>query len=81
MKIKVRTFAILKEKMGEEDFELEIPEGKSLAAILADLEEKFRDVRHVLESSAVAINGNLTRRDSFPSEGDEVAILPPASGG
>ena len=59
----------------------ELPQGASVAGLLAQLqaEERFRTV--ALRSAAVAVNQEYAQPAHLLADGDEVAILPPVSGG
>ncbi len=81
MKIKIKLFAILKERIGKEEFDLELSEAKSSDAILSDLATEFHEVASVLNCSSIAVNGILSHRYFLLADGDELAILPPVSGG
>jgi molybdopterin synthase catalytic subunit len=76
MRIRVRLFAGLRERVGMGENELELPEGA-----------RARDVWEVLELGpepaglAYAINRQYVDRDHGLEDGDELAIIPPVSGG
>ena len=81
MKVRVRAFAALREVLGSEDLEVELaPE-----TTVATLWEQFVDANHRLEpftdSLNFAVNHNFVSRDQKLHPGDEVAFLPPVSGG
>jgi molybdopterin synthase catalytic subunit len=81
MRIRVLLFAALRERAGCAELELELPEGSEAAAAKAALEERFpRLVSGV--RAAMAVNGEYARDGrQVLREGDEVAFLPPVSGG
>ena len=81
--IRVRLFAMLKEAAGTGELEMPLPEGgrvESLVEVLIErypaLEELFRK-RRVL----MAVNQSYAGLDTEVADGDEVAFLPPVSGG
>lgn len=84
MKIYLRLFAGLKEKVGKEYIQLDIPEGSRIQ----DLRTCFRDrgleiVERYLATSRLALNYEFVEPDldTLLQEGDEVALIPPVSGG
>ena len=81
MNIKVKMFAMLKEMTGKEEICLELNEGASCAEALLILENEYENFRVLFENSLLAINGEYTHRYATLQEDDEVAILPPVSGG
>ncbi len=82
MRITVRLFAILRQRAGADSLELELPDGASasdaLAALgtragLADLVERM--------PLRVAVNREYAEGDTLLAPGDELAVIPPVSGG
>ncbi len=84
MKIKVRFFSILKDVAGRESIELELPEGAKLRDLLEKIYSLYPDLEKISgeEVGVIALlNGNYGRLDDELGDGDEVALVPPASGG
>jgi molybdopterin synthase catalytic subunit/molybdopterin converting factor small subunit len=76
MRVQVRLFAALRERAGSGQRELELPEGASAADVWSAL--------HLGEEPAglvFAVNRAYAGRDQPLAEGDEVALIPPVSGG
>ena len=72
----VRLFAALRERAGRDALELELPEG----ATAADALEAVRE--YAAGSSLVlAVNQEYATPDTRLSPGDELAVVPPVSGG
>jgi molybdopterin converting factor subunit 1 len=76
MKVTVRLFAILRERAGSDRVELELPEG----ARVADAIDAVDDLAGGL-SLVMAVNREYAARDQPLSAGDELALIPPVSGG
>ena len=81
MTIKVKFFAILKEILGREEMILDFPPPISCGEVLAFLKNSFSDTASLLESSFVAVNGQYAECGTILGPEDEVAVLPPVSGG
>ena len=81
MKIEVRLFAVLRERIGKSVVSLEIPEGSSCSKIFSLLEDEQEGLKPLFERCALAVNGEYVDRCVSLSAGDEVTILPPVSGG
>ena len=81
MKIEVRLFAVLRERIGKSEISLEVPEGAACSDVFSLLEDEQEDLKPLLERCALAVNGEYVDRGVPLSIGDEVAILPPVSGG
>jgi len=81
LKIKVRFFASLKEIAGQSETIMDVPEDISCEHILQHLKENIPALSEILESSLVAVNGTYVQKENFVTAEDEVAIMPPVSGG
>lgn len=81
MKVKIKLFAILKEMADREETILEVPDQISCEEVLFRLQSEIPVLGSVLEPCLVAINGKYMDKSEDVSEGDEIAILPPVSGG
>lgn len=79
MKIKVRLFATYREKVGRGELEMEVEEGATIGALAQRLEKDFPQLR--LRPLIAALNSQYVEPDALLREGDEVAFLPPMSGG
>jgi molybdopterin synthase catalytic subunit len=76
MEVRVRLFAALRERAGRDVVELELPEGARVADALQRLETVTNGVPVVM-----AVNHEYADTDARLHEGDEVALIPPVSGG
>lgn len=76
MKVTVKLFAGLRERAGWSARELELPDGAKLKDVWAELElgEQPRGIHY-------ALNRGYADKSAALSEGDEVALIPPVSGG
>jgi molybdopterin synthase sulfur carrier subunit len=76
---KLRLFGPAREAAGVSD--LTLP-GTDVAAVMAAAEARFgREFTEVLRVSRVWVNGEDVERSATVSEDDEVAVIPPVSGG
>lgn len=81
MSIKVKVFAILKDRVGREEIHLDFEQGISCREVLRRLETQFEGIAPILWHSLVAVNGQYANGNTLLEANDEVAILPPVSGG
>ncbi len=72
----VRLFAGLRERAGSDRLALELPEGARVADALTRMQDVIRDVPVVM-----AVNQEYADDRHFLSAGDELALIPPVSGG
>ena len=75
---RVRFFAQAKDATGCRSADIE---GATVAEVLEAAVSKFPDLSRVLEVSAVWLNGDPASPDEKVAPSDEVAVLPPVSGG
>lgn len=80
MRVRARFFASLAERLGTADETIEVPEGTSPAALWERLSED-REALHGALRPAFARNGRWSDPSEPLADGDEVAFLPPVSGG
>ena len=76
MKITVRLFAILRERAGSDRLELELPEGARVSDALAEVDHLAGGLKLVM-----AVNREYAAADHPLAPGDELALIPPVSGG
>ena len=76
MRVRVALFAGLRERAGSAELALELPDGASVADALARLSGLTEGVSVVL-----AVNREYANDTDILQAGDEVALIPPVSGG
>jgi molybdopterin synthase catalytic subunit/molybdopterin converting factor small subunit len=81
MRVRVLSFGPLKTIFPEGGAWRELHPGESLAVLLDQLRDEGTIPEAALRSAAVAVNHAYAYPDQVLNEGDEVAILPPVSGG
>jgi molybdopterin synthase catalytic subunit len=81
MVVRVLFFGVLKEMMGRAEELREIPENTTLGALFDDYSGRFETLRDRRSSILLARNREFSRFDAVLTENDEVAFLPPVSGG
>ena len=79
MKIKILAFGIVKEIFGASAMELELHD-TNVAALRSLLKEKYPQLQQ-LKSFMIAVNNDYAADEIVIEEKDEVAIIPPVSGG
>ncbi|MFZ5992449.1 MAG: molybdopterin converting factor subunit 1 [Deinococcota bacterium] len=79
MRVKVLFFALFRERAGTSTLELELPQGATVGDAKEALEARFPGLE--LSGGLAAVNQHFTGADHPLHEGDELAFLPPVSGG
>ena len=81
MRVTVKLFAILRDRAGVSALELELPAGATVASASEMLVAKLPAVREHLRNVAFAVNRSYTPATTPLNDGDELAIIPPVTGG
>lgn len=81
MHVTVRLFAAARESAGSSARSLELPADATVADAERMLAEAMPMVAPLLAGAAFAVNRAYARRDAPLRDGDELAVLPPVSGG
>ena len=81
MRIHVKFFAILRERAGTNETTLDMPAGSTAAAAVKEIEARYELLPPHLARAAVAVNMEYAPMDRVLSDGDELALIPPVSGG
>jgi MoaE-MoaD fusion protein len=81
MRVRLLFFGILKDLAGRSRDTLDLPEGATVREMLAICESKIPRLNAALASSAIAVNQHYASAETELKQDDEVALLPPVSGG
>jgi molybdopterin converting factor subunit 1 len=79
--VTVRLFARLREIAGASELPREVAAGATLGTLWRELASEFPDLAEYERSISSAVNADYARMNRELREGDEVAFLPPVSGG
>ncbi len=81
MRVNVKLFARLRELVGDGDLTIDAPEGATVREVWQALVDRHPAAAVYERSMSCAVNLDYSRMTTPVSEGDEVAFLPPVSGG
>ncbi len=79
IQVRVLAFGVLKDFLGSHSAPVELPEGATVADLLAEL--RRRHAQAALRGIAVSVNSEYATAKHILHDGDEVGLLPPVSGG
>jgi molybdopterin synthase catalytic subunit len=79
IQVRVLAFGVLKDSLGAETVAVALPEGATVAELLAQLGRSHPAV--TLRGIAVSVNAEYASGGTVLHEGDEIGLLPPVSGG
>lgn len=78
---KIHLFASLKDAAKTSQIELEIPDGATVAQLLEAVAREFPALEPWLPHCRVALNEEYAANSQIVRDGDEIALIPPVSGG
>jgi molybdopterin converting factor subunit 1 len=81
VQIRVMLFAILRDAAGTGEVMLEISAGSKVSSVKEILAKEYPMLAKYLPRIAFAVNRSYVSADTELQEGDEVALIPPVSGG
>ncbi len=79
MQVRVLYFGVLKDLLGDAGESLELADGATVGGLVQAYQT--RAAAFSWKSAAVAVNGEYASAEVVLHDGDEVALLPPVSGG
>jgi len=81
MQVRVLFFGILKDLAGRSSDLLSLPDHASAADVLSHYEQRLSATREIFRSIAISVNQEYAAPELKLKSGDEIALLPPVSGG
>lgn len=81
MRVRVLLFAILRDLAGTAEVPVELEDGATAQSAAAELAKLHPGLEPYLSRIAFAINRQYAPAQTQLHEGDEVALIPPVSGG
>ena len=81
MRIQVLFFGQLKDAVGRSTDQIELPAGSSVGTVFEYYASQYPKLREMAASIAIARNHEFAGRAAALTDGDEVALMPPVSGG
>lgn len=80
MDVNILLFGITKDLVGKQKLQMQLPEGTVVANFKKLLSKKYPELIE-LNSLAIAVNSEYASDDVVLHSNDEIALIPPVSGG
>lgn len=80
-KIKVRLFADLRELVGEREITITVPTGVTVSYLNNEILKRYPQLKSFSNKFVTSVNCKVTTGDTIITSSDEIALLPPVSGG
>jgi sulfur-carrier protein len=81
MRVTIRLFGRLRDLAGTPELERELPGACTVAGVWQQLAAEFPQMAPYARSISAAVNADFAKMTAAVAENDEVAFLPPVSGG
>ncbi len=79
--MRTRLFAAFREASGRAQVELELPHDATVADAVGALQTMFPKLEQAVRQAMLAVNHEYVGPDLRLRDGDELALIPPVSGG
>ena len=80
MKYKINLFGITKDIVGSNVTEIVVSQSADVQTVLGELKTNYPKLKDI-KSLLIAVNNEYAELDLVLSENDEIALIPPVSGG
>jgi len=81
MNVRVKLFAAVRDIVGKDEIILPASPGATASSLLIDLARRYPELGKWTESVRVAVNWEYVPNSQLLNDNDEVAVIPPVSGG
>ena len=81
MRVRIKLFAAHRQLLGKRELELEVAEGATIGEVWQTLQAQEPRLAHLSSTLVAALNQEYAPLDRRVADGDEVAFIPPVSGG
>ena len=81
MKVTVKYFAVCRQMLNRDEEDMELPEGAILQDVLDRLKGEKPEISGLFETMQMSVNWQYADYETKLSDNDEVALIPPVTGG
>lgn len=81
--VKIIFFGILKSLLKQDQIDLELDEERNIGDLINRLKQEYQNFENIYKDRqiVIAVNQEIADEDTTIKPGDEIAFLPPVSGG
>ena len=80
MILKILLFGVTRDIVGGSNLDIQIPDGQNVGGMMKELKTLYPEFSK-LKSLLVAVNNDYADEDMVLTQNDEIALIPPVSGG
>lgn len=81
MELKIKLFATLKDRAGQDTIQIDVSEPATVQTLLQAVEAAYPTLEPSLATTLVSVNKSFAFPETQIQAGDEIALFPPVSGG
>ncbi|MFP3872257.1 MAG: MoaD/ThiS family protein [Candidatus Natronoplasma sp.] len=81
IEVLVKFFATVRQTVGKKDMKMELKRGTRVEDMVQRLIDEYPDLKEIEDILIVSVNKDKASDDYILKEGDEVAVMPPVTGG
>ena len=79
--LNIRFFAGLRERMGNDSLSVSLPADTRAKDLAAIMKSQYPEMKILLKNARIALNSEFIDGNTMLHNGDEIAFIPPVSGG
>jgi len=80
-KVLVKFFASARDSVGKKNLEMEIKKNCKVGDVMENLFEEYPGLQEMEDHLLISVNKDRTGKDEILKDGDEIAVMPPVTGG
>jgi len=77
----VKFFASARDIVGKKDIEMEIEKNCKVEDIMESIFEEYPELKDMKDQLLISVNKDRTDKNEILKDGDEIAVMPPVTGG
>jgi molybdopterin converting factor subunit 1 len=81
MNVRVKLFAAVRDAVGKDEISLSLKDGSTVGALIDTLTQEYPELDQWKNYIRLAVNWEYAEGKQVLHENDEVAVIPPVSGG
>ena len=81
MKLRVKLFAVARQRIGRDEIEVELPGDTTVGRLRRALAERFPPLADILRHARIAVDSDYATDATVLHGASEIALIPPVSGG
>ena len=81
LRVKIKLLAHYRDRAGIGDIDIDVPSPTKVSLLLDDVLKRHPNIAGDRSRLVIAVNGEYQGQDYTVADGDEVALIPPVSGG